>query len=783
MKKLISMCAGAALTILASCSEEPAKQLSYNQGINVIPTPVSLVQNEGSFKLSKNTAFSASTPEAKTIAEYFAAKMNLATGYQVTVTDQKSSNSISLVIDDALDINNEGYTLEVTTSGAVVKAKTPQGLFYGMQTFMQLLPAEIESPVVVNGIAWIVPCVSVKDEPRFEYRGVMLDPCRHFIPVENLKKQLDVLALFKINRMHWHLTDDQGWRIEIKKYPKLTETGSKRIDGEGTEYGGFYTQEQVKEVVKYAADRFITVIPEIELPGHEMAAISAYPELSCKGEQGTPRIIWGVEDIVMCAGKEETFQFLEDVISEVVPLFPSEYFHIGGDECPKVSWKNCPLCQKRIKEEGLKGDKDHSAEERLQSYFVQRMEKVLAKQGKKIIGWDEILEGGLAPSATVMSWRGEEGGIAAANMEHYAIMTPGGKGMYLDQYEGDFKIEPVTIGGFASLEKVYSYDPTPDTLVSIGKGHFIKGVQCNLWSEYMYNTDLMEYRMYPRILALAEIGWTQLNRKDYKDFERRLDNAYVRLDEHNINYYIPQPEQPNGSCNFVAFTDKASLEFTTTRPIKIVYTIDGTEPTSESTIYSAPIEFTESGILKIRSVLPSGKMSPVRTITVEKQAYAPAIEVAQVAPGLKMQVTDGMYLESSKLADVKEWKESVIKDLREIRSVVKTDESMRGVKQYAAVASGYVNIPEDGVYYISSDNEEVWIDGKLLIDNGGEVKRFSRHDNSVALAKGLHEIKVVFLGHIIGGWPSNWNDGSVKLRKADTDKFIPITPEMLVYNK
>ena len=282
MKKLISMCAGAALCILASCSEGPTKQMPYNQGINVIPTPVSLTQNEGVFKVGKNMAFQASTPEAKVIAEYFASKINQATGYKTTVGDRAVSNGISLVLDDALDVNNEGYTLDVTTDGVTVKAKTPQGLFYGMQTFMQLLPAEIESPAVVNGIAWTTPCVTVKDEPRFAYRGFMLDPCRHFIPVENVKKQIDVLSLFKVNTMHWHLTDDQGWRVEIKKYPKLTEIGAKRIEGEGTEYSGFYTQEEIKDVVKYAADRFITVIPELELPGHEMAAIAAYPELSCK---------------------------------------------------------------------------------------------------------------------------------------------------------------------------------------------------------------------------------------------------------------------------------------------------------------------------------------------------------------------------------------------------------------------------------------------------------------------------------------------------------------------
>lgn len=781
MKKLLAtFCAGMALCFLASCAEPQGEVKSYNQGINIIPTPQSLVQQDGFFRLNSHTAITAVSPEAKTIAEFFAAKMRTSTGLDIQVAEK---GNILLSLDSSLDVpNDEGYSLEVSKDAVKVVAKTTQGLFYGMQSFLQLLPAEIESPSKVNGIAWQAPAVSIKDAPRFGYRGIMLDPCRHFMPAENVKKYIDVLSLFKINRIHWHLTDDQGWRIEIKKYPKLTEIGSKRIDGEGTEYGGYYTQEEIKDIVKYAADHFITVVPELELPGHEMAAIAAYPNLSCKGEPGTPRIIWGVEDIVMCPGKEDMFTFLQDVIDEMVPLFPSEYFHIGGDECPKTSWKNCPLCQKRIKAEGLKADGKHSAEEKLQSYVIQRMEKYLETKGKKIIGWDEILEGGLAPSATVMSWRGEEGGIAAALMDHTVIMTPGGNGMYLDAYQGDPKIEPVTIGGYTLLEKTYSYNPIPDTLAAMGKSDYILGVQGNTWSEYMYDEAKRDYMIFPRILAVAEIGWTNLDRKDYKDFERRIENAYVRLDGHAINYHIPLPEQPNGSCNFVAFTDKASLEFKTTRPIKMVYTLDGSEPTPSSTAYTAPIEISETTTLKIASVLPSGKMSPIRTIQIEKQSLAPAKEVAQTTPGLNMEVTDGMYLNVKELeAAKKETKKSVIKDLKEIRSVVETSESMRGVNQYAAVATGYVNIPEDGVYFISSDLEEVWIDGKLLVNNGGEVKRFSRHDNSVALAKGLHEIKAVFLGHIIGGWPSNWNDGSIKLRKSDAAEFTAITPEMLCH--
>ncbi len=782
MKQIISVCAGAVLCLLASCGGGPTQQTPYNKGINIIPMPKELTQNEGVFTLGRNMTLQASTPEAKVVAEYFASKINGATGYNTVAGNEAAGGDIKLIIDGAAVANDEGYTLDVTAKGVTVKAKTPQGLFYGMQTFMQLLPAEIESPELVRGIAWTAPCVTIKDEPRFAYRGFMLDPCRHFIPVESVKKQIDVLSLFKVNTMHWHLTDDQGWRVEIKKYPKLTEVGSNRVEGDGVKHSGFYTQEELKEVVKYAADRFITVIPEIEMPGHEMAAIAAYPFLSCKEEQSSPRTVWGVESIVLCAGKEETFEFFEDVIDEIAPIFPSEYFHIGGDECPKTSWKACPLCRKRIREEGLKATKEHSAEECLQSYFVQRMEKYLAeKHGKKIIGWDEILQGGLAPSATVMSWRGVEGGIAAASLEHDAIMTPGSEGLYLDKYQGDPKIEPVAIGGYYTLEDVYKYNPVPDTLAKTGLAHHIKGVQCNIWGEYLYDTDVMEYRMYPRMLALSEIAWTALDRKDYKDFERRLENALVRLDQHNVNYYIPQPEQPGGSCNFVAFTDKATLEFKTTRPIKMVYTTDGTEPTQESAVYSAPIEFTESGILKIRSVLLSGKMSRVRTITVEKQTPAPAKEVKDAKPGLEMQVADGLFLNVDGLAEVKDWKRSTIKELRALTSVVGSSESMRGVNQYAAVATGYVNIPEDGVYYISSENEEVWIDGRLMIDNGGEVKHFTRHDTSAALAAGLHELKVVFLGHVIGGWVSNWNDGSVKLRKSDAEKFTPITPEQLFH--
>ena len=529
------MCVAATLGLLTSCGTQTAPERSYNEGINIIPMPASLQQQEGRFLLSSSSSFYAPTPEAKTIAEFFAAKLKNSTGFNFAIADAEKDGGISLLIDPAMEINEEGYRLDVTPQGVKIQAKTPQGVFYGMQSFLQLLPAEVESPSVVKNIEWSAPCVSIDDAPRFAYRGMMLDPCRHFIPVENVKKQLDVLSLFKINTFHWHLTDDQGWRIEIKKYPKLTEIGSKRIDGEGTEYGGFYTQEEIKDIVAYAAERFITVIPELETPGHELAAISAYPELSCKGQPTTPRIIWGVEDIVMCPGKEDMFKFLEDVVEEMVPLFPGTYFHIGGDECPKSSWKNCPACQARIKAEGLKTDKNHTAEERLQSYVIQRMEKMLAKHGKKIIGWDEILEGGIPQRATVMSWRGEKGGIHAAKAGYDVIMSPNIY-MYFNCFQ--FKGNGRKIGNpnrVITLEKVYNYHPVPEALTADEAKH-IKGVQANLWTEYMSALDEMEYMLYPRVAALSEVAWSKKEHKDYGKFCTRLEGIRQHYDVLGINY-------------------------------------------------------------------------------------------------------------------------------------------------------------------------------------------------------------------------------------------------------
>ena len=740
--------------------------------INIIPVPVKTQRLSGEFILPQKVAISYNTAEGKAIAQYLADKLNASTGYEVNVGAKKAN--ITIQISPSMKMAEEGYSLRVSSKGVTIKAKTGKGAFYGMQSFMQLLPAQIESPTKVSGVKWVAQCCDIEDAPRFGYRGFHVDPCRHFMTVENVKKEIDIMSMFKVNTMHFHLTEDQGWRIEIKKYPKLTSIGAYRKEGNGSIYGGYYTQEQIKDIVDYAAKRYITVIPEVDIPGHMMAAIAAYPELSCKGKPGSPRIVWGVEDIVLCPGKEDMFRFLEDVFREMVHLFPGKYFHIGGDECPKVSWKNCPACQKRIQDEGLQADGKHSAEERLQSYVIRRMEKILAKYGKKIIGWDEILEGGLSPDATVMSWRGTQGGIDAALQRHDVIMTPAwGGGLYLDYYQGDRKVEPVTIQSSpVYLSETYGYNPVPDTLKTLGLSQHILGVQCNNWSEYMYSNAKREYQMYPRALALAEIAWSPLNRKNFKDFCRRLD-------EHHARYHIPLPEQPNGSCDKVVITRDTTMTFTTSRPMKMVYTLDGTTPQPTSAVYQQPIPVSGNAIIKIATVLPSGKMSRVRTVVVEKQDYAPAAIVAEPKQGLKVRRVKGNYLRVDELNWTDSvWQESVIAQPNEMKIKQEEDAAtLRGANNYAAIAEGYIYVPEDGVYYLCSRLDQLWIDNQLVISNEGEVKAVSSRDTSLALAKGLHPVKMVFLSNIIGGWPGWWSDLSVEMRKDTATKFSKVSSE------
>ena len=423
----------------------------------------------------------------------------------------------------------EEYSIEVTKRNCLVKANGYNGFLYAIQTLKQLMDSSIFGSSINPSEKFPIPCVTIKDKPRFAYRGMMLDCSRHFFSVEEVKKYLDIMAVYKLNRFHWHLSDDQGWRVEIKKYPKLTEIGAFRNgtmvgkdfdSNDGIRYGGYYTQEQLKDVVAYAAKLGITVIPEIDLPGHMLGALASYPELGCTGGPYEVWSRWGISDNVLCPGKEAMFTFLEDVFTELMAIFPSEYIHIGGDECPKTVWQTCPDCQARIKALGIKGDDTHTAEQYLQNYVTARVQKFINSKGRKIIGWDEILEGDLAKGATVMSWRGVKGGIKASSMGYDVIMTPNTY-CYFDYLQSqDTDKEPLAIGGDLPLEKVYGYEPF-DGLDESQQKHIL-GVQANLWTEYIATPEHLEYMLLPRMTALSEVQWCEPSAKNFSRFESSL---------------------------------------------------------------------------------------------------------------------------------------------------------------------------------------------------------------------------------------------------------------------
>ena len=672
---------------------------------------------------------------------------------------EKNSGSVAFKLDPRSGLPEEGYTLEVTPKRVKAVASTPAGLFYARQTLDQLTQ---------DGC---IPCVKIKDYPRFRWRGYMVDASRHFLSVEKIKQYIDILSQYKINVLHWHLTDDQGWRIEIKKYPRLTQVGAARTEFDGKVTEGFYTQEQIREVVAYAAERFVTVVPEIEMPGHSMAAIRAYPELSCEKKPVGNFYTWGTPDIVLCPGCDETFEFLDNVIAEVAELFPSEFIHIGGDECKKIRWQRCPACQARIQAEGLVADGHGTAEEKLQSYAVRRMEGILAKYGKRLIGWDEILEGGLSPNATVMSWRGEKGGIQAAREGHDVVMTPGSGGLYLNHYQGDPKAEPMCYAHHSVLREPYDYNPVPAELNAREATHIL-GVQGNLWSEFIYSDYMRDYLTFPKMFAVAETAWTPLEKKNFPDFCTRLDAALQRLDERGVAYHLPLPEQPGGSISQIAFRDSAVLAFTTSRPMRMVYTLDGSDPTAASASYEKPIVVHRSGFLKIASVTSYGKLSLVRSISLEKMEPIPALHPAEdLSRGLRCKTTPGAFLLPYDIPLDAVWTEHQIKGFREIPKLYPFDGNMQDPRFFAAQAEGYFKVPATDTWCFSTLYDELWIDGRLVVDNRGEIRKNFRHDGSLVLEKGLHHVRVVFLSNVNGGWTTARNKGEVLLRRPGDDKF------------
>jgi hexosaminidase len=534
---LVMAALGAMRTVVAAGIERPA----------IVPLPREMVLSAGSFRLAPDARIYADAGSTGT-AQYLAGQLAKATGYAFAISEKPAGDSMAGIQGGILLTTNnaeaklgeEGYVLTVATNGVAIHARTQAGLFYGEQTLLQLLPTEIFSTNVVTKADWTAPCGRIEDWPQFRWRGLMLDVSRHFFSTQEVEALLEAMALHKLNTFQWHLADDQGWRIEIKKYPKLTGVGAWRsgigfqLDpksstayGADGRYGGFYTQDDIREVVAYAKKLHIMVVPEIEMPGHSAAALAAYPELSCSGRAQSTDIGGGVNGAVYCAGREETFEFLENVLAEVFALFPSPYIHIGGDEVPEDNWKKCPLDQARMKQEGL------TNEEALEGYFIRRIETFANAQGRTVIGWSEIMRGGLGRSTVVMDWIG--GGHEAAAEGHDVVMTPTSY-CYLDYYQtADSRSEPRAGGGWLTLAQVYSLEPVPAKLAPGLQGHIL-GAQGNLWTEYVPNLKHAEYMIFPRLCALAEVAWSAKESRDFEDFRRRLKIHERRLEEGGINY-------------------------------------------------------------------------------------------------------------------------------------------------------------------------------------------------------------------------------------------------------
>ncbi len=553
--------------------------------LNLIPYPQNVEINQGEFSIPQILMLSNVLPKQET--EYFKKRLNSLMKF--SYSQKKDAQLVYTKLSEDAKQNSEFYSIKITPKRIHIKSFTDRGYFLALQTLIQLFENQDNGKI---------PVLKIEDQPQFAWRGMHLDVCRHFFTVDEVKQYIDYLAMYKLNTFHWHLTDDQGWRIEIKKYPKLTQIGSKRKESmigayvddtfDGKPYGPyFYTQNEIRDVVKYAQDRHITIIPEIEMPGHALAALSAYPELACTDGPFEAATEWGVFDDVFCP-KDETFSFLENVLDEVIALFPSQYIHIGGDECPKTRWKECAHCQDLIKKYHLKD------EHGLQSYFIQRIEKYVNSKGRRIIGWDEILEGGLAPNAAVMSWTGIKGGIDAVKSGHFAVMTPGAY-CYFDHYQGEPQTEPNAFGGFTPLNKVYSYSPIPSELSGEQSKYFL-GVQANVWTEYILDFKQVQYMIFPRLFALSEVSWGTSNPENYKEFENRVVQHFKILDKMNVNY---AKSIYNISGKVVPAGNGVSYELSTSqKPQGIKFTVDGSEPGSGSATYESPVHVSKSMTVK-----------------------------------------------------------------------------------------------------------------------------------------------------------------------------------------
>jgi len=719
------ICAFAPLTALAGATDQPDALPA------LIPWPAHLERQSGCFSITETTQVfvEAGNTEIRAVGECLAESMHRSTGRPMTVRKFNSAKPVR----DAIvlttvgadpSLGEESYELKVSPTSMLLRARQPRGLFLGIQTLRQLLPPEVETVSAERServTPLTIPCVRITDRPRYEWRGMLLDCGRHFMTKEFVKRYIDLLAYHKMNVLHWHLTEDQGWRIEIKKYPKLTEVGAWRTATRNSEqpatsgrYGGYYTQDDVKEIVEYARSRYITVVPEIEMPGHSLAALASYPELGCAGQPYEVGTRWGVYDDVYCAGNDRVFEFLQDVLTEVLGLFPSEYIHIGGDECPKTQWSHCPKCQARIKAEGL--EEEHE----LQSYFIRRIEKFLNSKGRRLIGWDEILEGGLAPNATVQSWRGMEGAIAAARAGHDVVASPTSH-CYLD-YSYDA----------ISLQRIYSFDPTPAELTPDQARHIL-GAEGNIWTERAPQ-KLVDRQVFPRLCALAEVTWSPAASRDWENFAERMKTHYRRLDTLGVTYFLQPPQYASRDR---VFEDAAEMVLDNPLGRGVVrYTLDDRDPAPDSPRYVEPVRLTDTTVVKAQTFLADGRTTGIAEFHFRKLRPREAVEVSNAVPGLAYAYYEGSW---QRLPDFEKLSPTAMGTATTFDlDVRKRDDG------FALRFTGYLQVPANGVYtfyLVSDDGSRLWIGSDLVVDHDG-LHSACEASGQIILKAGKHPIAV-----------------------------------------
>ena len=751
--------------------------LSELMGIDVIPHPYEYDVNPlYRYYFDDESGVVCRQKELMPVAELFVENIKKSTGLELPIV-KRCKKPIILKIDKRKS-DAEAYTLFIYTDAVEVLGGSAAGVYYGLQTLMQMLPPEIECDTVVNGQDWSLPIAVVDDYPRFRYRGMHVDPCRHFMPLEHIRKQVDWMSKFKMNRLHLHLTDDQMWTFEVKKYPLLTEIGTWRTNVDGSVYrGGYFTQEELKGLVEYAKVRGVTIVPEIEMPGHAMAALAAYPEYGCTGGPYEVRTTWGVEEHLLCAGNDLVFQFVEDILTELTAVFPSEYIHIGGDECPTNIWHECPRCQARMQAEGLQ------TEVELHGYFIRRVEQILQKLGRKMIGWDEILDGGASQSATVMSWRGDKGGIKAANQGNQAIMTPWDV-CYFDHYQGSKLFEPMAQSGFLPLEKVYGWEPISKEIAPENRDKILGG-QANLWSEYIPDAKHAEYMIYPRLLALSEVLWAT-DYRNYDNFRERLKTVQKRLDCGGVNYHLPLPEGPE--AQYVEFVDSVEVILSNSLGYEMFYEGVGSREqgvgsreqgvgskeqgvgSKEQGVGSRELELcvVNSALLK-SYVTFNGRNSDTIEVYYNKVAAPHPAAKHLSHNGLYRQRAYGYFHNTDSLDYVKF-------DVTDLVDSLVYDYNDSYFEPWIEVYQGYIKVDSTAQYLITTDLEELWVDDIRIINNSGKLKRNQTQRALMLLEEGFHSIKAVYNNCVNDGFPAHWRKPEIRIKTQEEEKFRVLGP-------